>query len=182
MIKNHIPKIIEIDEKAWRTLMQVTLGGIKTILSCAKILLEINEKENMQVLIEHPYVSAGLVTYAVEEYGKLLILQTLEPKNGKIEIEYKKLFRTHKVKFEAAHANLPTKSKTIGKGIFDPAIFDPRIFDTKAPEPSFEARTAIFYSDIDENGEIRMMPYVHAKQLRKAIESFEKIIKKIKLE
>ena len=172
----------EINEQVWKDLKKVTLNGIKTTLESAKILLEINMRENEKFLIDHPYISAGLVTYAVEEYGKLLILQSYKPVNGKVTIEYKKLFRSHNEKFKTALGNLPKKSKAIGKSIFDPAIFDPAVFDTKPPEPSFESRKSIFYSDLDENDNIKMMPYVDVKPLKRAIERFEKIIESISLD
>ena len=45
-----------------------------------------------------PTVSAGLYTFAVEEYGKYLYLKSLEPIDGKYHIDYSNEFTSHKKK------------------------------------------------------------------------------------
>ena len=44
-------------------------------------------------------VAAGLYIYAVEELGKLLLLEKIKRKNGRYDISYRKEFLNHDVKF-----------------------------------------------------------------------------------
>lgn len=170
--------IKEIDEQTWKNLKFVTFTNIKSILNSAKILLKDNIIQNQEVLFDHPHICAGLYTYAIEEYGKLLILESYVPINNKVKIEYLSRFTDHDAKFDIAIERLSLVAPEcirIGKGLFDPAIFDPVIFDTKESTTSFKARLAIFYSDFKDN-KITTLPNVDKETLSKAVSEFEKIV------
>jgi AbiV family abortive infection protein len=120
---------------------------------------------------------AGLYTYAVEEYGKLLFLKKYRPVSGKVTIRYRDEFRDHIKKFSEAITNLPNECTNLRQAIFDPAIFDPEIFDTQEVIADFEARTAIFYSDFkDSETELLSVPPIDVKKLRVAIVKLRAII------
>ena len=72
---------------------------------------------------------AGLYTHAVEEYGKLLYLQSLKPVNGKVKIEYTSKFKNHKIKFPLALSKLPKKCTVLHSGGFTRSGFTSSGFD-----------------------------------------------------
>lgn len=173
--------IQEIDEKLLEDLKDTTLFNIKSILKSVKILLDQNLEENKEILFEHPYVCAGLFTYAIEEYGKLLILRSYMPVNNKVTIEYRAKFLNHKEKFRIAIENLKSissESIEISKAMFDPAYFDEEYFDTEKTITEFETRKKIFYSDFKDNC-ILILPHVDQGTLRNAYESFKSVIDSI---
>ncbi|MGB6463046.1 MAG: AbiV family abortive infection protein [Nitrosotalea sp.] len=170
--------IKEIDEQTWKELKFITFTNIKSILNSVKVLLKDNIIQNQEFLFDHPHICAGLYTYAIEEYGKLLILESYVSINNKVKIEYLSKFTDHDAKFNIAIERLSLVAPEcirIGKGLFDPAFFDPAIFDTKESITSFKARLAIFYSDFKDN-KIIVLPNVDKETLNKAVSEFEKII------
>lgn len=74
-------------------MMQETLNGIFALLDSVERLLQNGGNEA---------IAAGLYMYAVEEYGKLLLLKNYRPSSGKVTIGYKNEFRNHKAKFDIA--------------------------------------------------------------------------------
>jgi AbiV family abortive infection protein len=112
-------------------------------------------------------ICAGLYTYAVEEYGKLLLLNKCKPSGGMVEIRFRDWFRNHTDKFNIANENLPDECKTLHKGAFSRA-FRSQDFDTETVA-DFEARLAIFYSDFTDRGDIKRVPSVDKDLLKKAI-------------
>lgn len=175
--------IREIDVELLKELKTATLTNIKSILGSVKILLDHNENENKKVLYNHSYVCAGLYTYAIEEYGKLLILQNYEPTEGKMHIEYWSKFRKHPEKFRTAIEKLreiSPESIEISIPFFDKEYFDPDFFDTEATIAEFQTRISIFYSDFKDN-HIVTLPTVNLPILKKAYKSFNQIIESIEL-
>jgi hypothetical protein len=57
-------KDMDITEKQWTEMLNITFEGIKRKLNSARILVD-HDKE----------ISAGLYTFALEEFGKLLLLK-----------------------------------------------------------------------------------------------------------
>lgn len=170
--------IQEIDVELWKNLKSVTLFNIKSILESVKVLLDYNLEENKEVLYRHPFVCAGLFTYAIEEYGKLLILQSCDLVNNKVKIEYRTKFLIHKEKFRVAIEKLKSispQSIELGKSMFDSRIFNPRIFNTDKTIAEFETRKTIFYSDFRDN-QIVTLPNVDQETLQIAYNSFKSII------
>ena len=89
---------LEITEDLWKKTIQETLFGILKMLESAERLLQSEG---------HEAVCAGLYTFAVEEYGKLLLLKQYNLSDGKVKIEFRDNFRRHESKFKKAIENLP---------------------------------------------------------------------------
>jgi hypothetical protein len=160
-----------ISEDLWKQLMQGTLDGVIRQLDASNKLLLNGGNEA---------ICAGLYTYAVEEYGKLLLLKQYVPSNGKVTIDYEKIFRDkrHENKYRVAIENLKKQAPEctiLMKGLFDPAMFDPQIFDTTAPIiADFKTRMAIFYCDIADSGDgIKQVPPVAKSLLKNAIDKLK---------
>lgn len=160
-------KILEITEELWKSVIKEIPQGILRLLESSERLLDNGGNEA---------ICAGLYTYAVEEYGKLLLLKGYSPIAGKVEIKYKNEFRYHPPKFEKAIKALPGECLTLSRGVFDPAIFDPAIFDTGLVA-NLEARTGVFYCDFLDSGDgIKPVPEVDKELLRKAIGELRKTV------
>jgi hypothetical protein len=156
---------LPIKEDVWKNMMQETLSGVIRLLESAEKSLN----NDVDVAI-----CAGLYTYAVEEYGKLLLLKNCKPSSGMVEIRYKDWFRAHRDKFSIAIRNLPDECKTLHRGAFSRKNFSPPDFDTETVV-DFEARLAIFYSDFTDRGEMKRVPPVDKDLLKKAISKFKTI-------
>ena len=120
-------------------------------------------------------VAGGLYTYAVEEYGKLLLLGSLPEKGGIVSVPYLDIFRSHRKKFDAALENLPADCGQLKWGIFDPAIFDPAIFNTGI-DASFASRASLLYLDMDPDGRPVAPDIPDRGQLAKAIGGLERAV------
>jgi hypothetical protein len=164
----------EITEELWKISIQETRNGIIRMLESADKLLQSGGNEA---------ICAGLYTYAVEEYGKILLLKELSPLEGKVKIEINGIFRgkrAHKRKFDIAAKNLPSECKTLHEGAFNPRIFNPKDFETAPVIADLEARTAIFYCDFVESGDaIKRVPPVDKTLLNNAINKFRTITLRI---
>ena len=177
------PEIIEIEEKVYCDLKFVTFSNIQSIMKSIETSLESNIMSNEDILFEHPSITAGLYTYAVEEYGKFLILKSYSVCNGLVKIKYKDEFTNHHRKFEVAIKNLPKECISIGKPLFDSGILDPKIFDVEPTIADFESRMSIFYSDLEWDGKmVKLTPFVDSDTLKKAILKFSEVIKSTKLD
>ena len=162
---------MEITEQLWNELKKNTLSGTLRLLESADILLSSNGDVS---------ISAGLYTYAVEEYGKLILLSESPLKNGKVEIDYDLLFgkrkrKTHDSKFQAALNRLPDECKNIGVDYFGGPFLKGTFLKGTFPDESsvvadFKSRLAIFYCDLDASKEvIKPVPLVGRKSLKTAI-------------
>jgi len=153
-------KILEITDELWKKMMQETLAGVFKLLESADKLLDNGGNEA---------ICAGLYTYAVEEYGKILLLQQYNPSGGKVKIEYRDEFRDHEAKFGAAIKYLPDGCTKLYESAFSQDFDTDQVAD-------FEARLAIFYSDFTESGDgIMPVPPANKSHLRKAINKFKTI-------
>lgn len=159
---------LEITEKLWKEMMkEIIIRKIPKLLDCSENLLHNGADES---------VCAGLYTYAIEEYGKLLLLKQYSPVNGKVQIEYRYHFRNHEPKFEIAIRNLPKECTTLSKGVFDPGIFDKKIFDV-GQVADFEARLDAFYSDFTDSADgVRPVPSVDKDCLQNSIKQFKILV------
>ncbi|MGY5149064.1 MAG: hypothetical protein ACW9W3_03290 [Candidatus Nitrosopumilus sp. bin_68KS] len=166
-------EFLDVNYKIWKDMCQATLFNIHSILESVKDLLEKNIEENKDVLSDHPFVAAGLYTFAVEEYGKFLLLHSIEEQKGIFQIKYRDEFRKHWKKFPAALLKIPEECKLIHKGGFGANYGNN--FDTDEIA-DFESRLGIFYSDFDENHEVQKLPQVDAKSLNVALTKFTEII------
>jgi AbiV family abortive infection protein len=158
---------LEITEELWKRMMQETLNGIFGLLDSVERLLQNGGNEA---------IAAGLYMYAVEEYGKLLLLKNYRPSSGKVIIRYRNEFRNHKAKFDMAVNNLPKECTTLHKGAFDREVFDPEAFDTDEIADC-ETRQAVFYSDFARSGDsVKANPSVDADLLMKAVAQLKTIV------
>ena len=120
-------------------------------------------------------VAGGLYTYAVEEYGKALLIESLPEKGGIVSVPYGEIFRSHQKKFDAAFKDLPAECSMLSQGIFSPIIFSPIIFSTGL-EASFSSRTRLLYLDMDRNGDPIAQDPPDAKALARALCGFEQSV------
>jgi hypothetical protein len=162
------PESLEISEELWRELIKEIPNRITLLIDSSESLLNNGGKEA---------VCAGLYTYAVEEYGKLLLLKKCDPSSGKVNIRYKNGFIDHGEKFREAINQLPHKCTNLRMSVFDPRIFDPQIFDTKSVIADLDARVAIFYTDFtDSLSQIKSVPPIDKDKLQTAIDELRAII------
>ncbi len=159
-------EILEITEEVWKKCIQETLQGVLELLESAEKLLDNGGNEA---------ICTGLYTYAVEEYGKILLLKQYTPSKGKVQVKYKKEFRNHTKKFEIAIKTLPSECTTLHEGAFDETVFDPEFFDVKSVA-DWEARMAVFYCDFSNSGDsIKPIPTVDRKLLKDALSKLREI-------
>ena len=165
--KNRWVKHLIITEDLRNKTIEITLQRILKLLDSAQILLD----NGGQVTI-----CAGLYTYAVEEYGKIVLLRKSRKIDGHVRVNYKKGFRDHNTKFRLAVKNLPKECTTLRIGPFDPNIFDPKIFDTETVIADFKSRMSVFYTNFLESGiNIESVPLVSEQRLKIAIVTLRKI-------
>jgi AbiV family abortive infection protein len=162
-------EILEVTEGQWKTIVQEIPRRIIELLGFTEEFLKTDGSER---------ICAGLYTYAIEEYGKLLLLKSCTPSSGKVQIKYKDEFTNHKAKFSTAFQNLPEECKRLYKGVFDPEIFDRKIFDTDEIAEHY-ARLAIFYTDFEDlSGRIKPVLSVDKRLLQTAITSLKSLVLK----
>jgi len=160
-------RILEITEELWKKMMQETLNGVIKLLESAQRLLDSGGNEA---------ICAGLYSFAVEEYGKILLLKKCTQSCGKVKIKYKNEFRRHDAKFDIAIKNLPDECIKIHEAAFKKEDFEPEDFDTEDVAADFEARLALFYSDFTDLGDgVKSIPLVDKERLKKAISQLRTI-------
>lgn len=120
-----------------------------------------------------------MYVYAVEEFGKLLLLRDALSLNGKRKIKYAKGFVDHKTKIDKAseyfRRNNSNVCMIIAQGCpgqtrdVDEGNWDNVIVDTAA---NTEARLSIFYADFvydhDKNPVVESPPDAELKMLKRA--------------
>lgn len=115
----------------------------------------------------------GVVTsvyiHALEEYGKLVLLDTLHPQNQQVNLtSIENDYFDHVKKICSALNDLSPEAKSVRNGPFDPVIFDSDIFDTET-SISWNLRLIILNSDIDKNGDPVKTPLIEKYDLNQAI-------------
>jgi hypothetical protein len=103
-------------------------------------------------------ICAGIYTYAVEEYGKILFLNSLSPSppdNNKIKVRYTHdnhgfLDHDHKFNLALKDKALPPSCKVLREGGFTSTGFLSSGFITDTPA-DMKARMSVFYADFDKN-------------------------------
>ncbi|MGI0016558.1 MAG: hypothetical protein ACREBU_24310 [Nitrososphaera sp.] len=122
-------------------------------------------------------ICGGLYTYAVEEFGKLLVLkQGTRLPNGDFEIDYKNGFLHHPTKFELAEGVLPNDCFEISGGSYSRQSYsrDSYMVPTAA---DFETRLTIFNSDFDHSlTRIQQPPRVNIALLKNALTIFKQFL------
>jgi hypothetical protein len=170
----HIPQEIHISKETWNEAKRLIKNGIIKKLSAAK--------QNIDIDTE---IAAGIYIYALEEFGKLLLLKESQIVDGKYIIKYRDGFRSHEFKFNKAFDYL--QNNGYGKciilnnddGAFTPDAFSWRSF-TIGLLAQTEARLGIFYVDFtkfeNDNYGILKIPTVDKNKLNEAINKLEEVI------
>ena len=169
----HISQEIHISKETWNEAKRLIKNGIIKKLSAAK--------QNIDIDTE---IAAGIYIYALEEFGKLLLLKESQTVDGKYIIKYRDGFRSHDFKFNKAFDYL--QNDGYGKciilnddGAFTPDAFSWRSF-TIGLLAQTEARLGIFYVDFtkaeNENYEILKVPTVNPNKMNEAINKLEEVI------
>jgi len=167
------PEIVTLDKEGWKNLVVDILYNVLSLTRASKILLDGNIKDNKDVLYEHPFVAAAVYMFAVEEFGKALLMENYKFLNDKIEIKYKNEFLNHGIKFQTALKNLPDECKLLHKGSFGKNFGKSFDIDQYA---SIENRLSILYSDFDENRSPNILPQIDAQTLEKCLKRFTEIV------
>ncbi len=156
---------ITITEFAFNEIKKAVKEHIPELLDAADILLCYGA---------NPVIAAGLYTYAVEEYGKALILNSCKPSAGMVTLPYGKGFVNHTVKFEKALNQLPANCKLLHRGSFSDA-FSSESFDVDEVADC-QARLNVFYSDLRNSSDrAKRPPSVDVGKLKKAIATLRPI-------
>src|ERR687898_3446167 len=161
----HKPSAIELSEDVWKQMMKFIRDGI---------LRKIDAVRHMQTADKD--IAAGLYVYAVEEFGKLLLLRDALSLNCKRKIKYDEGFVNHETKIKKASdyfrsnnfnvcmilaQGCPGHASDVDDGNWDNVIVD-LAADT-------EARLSVFYADFvydhDENPVVESPPDVEPKLL-----------------
>ena len=134
------PGEIEITYEIWNEAKRIIREGIKKKLDAAKKLIESNKE-----------VSAGLYIYAIEAFGKLLLLDNSKIKDGKGKLNCQNEFVSHDAKFGKAfdylqEHNYNNRILLNDEGSFNPESYSWRSF-ALGLIPKTEARLSIFYID-----------------------------------
>ena len=171
----HISPEIHISKETWNEAKRLIKNGITKKLSAAK--------QNIYIDTE---IAAGIYIYALEEFGKLLLLNESQTVDGKYIIKYRDGFRSHDFKFNKAFDYLLNN----GYGEFMilnndiPAASTPDAFSSRSFTIELlaqtEARLGIFYVDFtkseNDNYEILKIPTVDQNKLNEAINKLEEVI------
>jgi hypothetical protein len=168
MLKNKPPHI-DIPEELWKEMMQNVRDGIFRKLKAARGSIAIDKD-----------VAAGVYVYAVEEFGKLLLLKKATALNGMRRVIYRDEFVNHNRKFKAAfdwfqangHDPLVISETWFVDGLFAWDIIEKRFL------AETEARLLIFYSDFTYDDKNQMIvierpPVVALDKLQKAIDGLD---------
>ncbi|MEO9319673.1 MAG: hypothetical protein ABI361_03270 [Nitrososphaera sp.] len=140
-----------------------TVRRIRTNLEAIKALLKTPG---------HEEICGGLYTFAIEEYGKILLLQNCGD-SPVIDLKYKNGFRKHEAKFELAINDLSDDCLKIESGGYTDAGFTSTGY-TKDKIADLDARLGIFYMDFtDDVSHIKPIPSVSRASLEGSLESFE---------
>lgn len=151
---------LPISIELWMRIMNETRQGVLALLDSAQKLLE--NKGDIRIV-------AGLYTFGLEEYGKLLLLKRYVPSGNSVIIKYRDEFRNHNAKFRIAIESLPEECSILHEGTFSSESYEPDSFDTDQIA-DLKARLAIFYSDFTEDAEsILGLPSVDKDRLTVAI-------------
>ena len=122
----------------------------------------------------------AIFSYAVEEFGKLLILQqSTKLTNGDFEIVYGKGvgFLSHNEKFRLADAKLPPDCVEVSSGGLTRKGYSSKSFTTPTPA-DWATRLLILHADFDDTfTSIKKAPRVDAGTLKTAVQNLKNYVK-----
>lgn len=167
---------VDIPEQIWKEMMHNVRGGIFRKLEAASNVLAIDKD-----------VAAGVYVYAVEEFGKLLLLKRASVLDGVRRVAYKDEFINHNYKFKAAfdyfQANGHDACLVISQGWF---VVSDVAWDAieRRLLAETQSRLSIFYSDFayDDKQQkivIERPPTIDINILKKAIDELKSATNKL---
>lgn len=141
-------------------------------------------KRFLQLGEDYKDICAGIYTYAVEEYGKILFLNDLSPTstNPNLPIQYKATgqgFLNHRHKIDLAWDALPDSCKLLSEGGFTDTGFTQSGFTHDTPA-KLETRLSIFFVDFNKEDNFcspMTPPQVRMDLLVTAVDDFLKFIR-----
>jgi len=158
-----------ITTQQWRKLKDETRDTALAILHTCGVIVERTKQPDWINGVE-PTICSALYTHAVEEYGKVILLQAHLAVNGFVVIDDAE-FRNHKLKFNLALKNLPEQCKILKKGSFSSKSFsDDYSLDTIANQ---DTRWEVLYTDFDDSGKVKQYPPIDRDKLNEAIEGLK---------
>ncbi|HJU34752.1 MAG TPA: AbiV family abortive infection protein [Nitrososphaera sp.] len=180
-IKGIKPRQITITHKVWDEAKKNTLNGIEKKISAAETIV------HSQASID---IAASLYTYALEEFGKLLLLRNL-PKiksSNRRNVNYKNEFACHDKKFELAFDYLQNANHGYclilnDRGSFSPKSSSWRSFDLGLLA-DFNARLSLLYTDFKyhQGGIIlEVHPSVNKDYLIRAIRELRSAVQELNM-
>jgi hypothetical protein len=169
------PSHVDIPENQWKEMMQNILNGIFHKLNAVKNFLTIDMN-----------IAAGLYIYAVEEFGKLLLLNNVNELDGMRRVIYEKEFLSHTKKFRAAfdyfQANKYEACLVLSEGDVVPSdvVWSDAIIGLLA---NTGARLSVFYSDFAYDKNLNVIietpPAIDLELLQKASNELERASKEL---
>ena len=174
----HKPSKIDISEETWIEAKCIIKNGIIKKLSAAKQNIDIDKD-----------IAAGIYIYALEEFGKLLLLKECKAVDGRYIITYRDEFLVHGVKFTKAFDYLQDNgfSECIvlnDEGCYTPDSYSWKTF-TIGLLAETEARLGIFYVDFtkseNDKYDVMKIPNVDLNKLNYAINKLQKVINRLEL-
>jgi AbiV family abortive infection protein len=117
---------IDITDQVWNEVKKNTLNGIKEKISAAEAIVN-----NNQSSID---IAAALYSYAIDEFGKFLLLRSLSKtkSSNRRKIKYKDEFACHNKKFELAFDHLQTTGQGYCSVLNDQGSFSPISFSWRS--------------------------------------------------
>lgn len=160
------PRFKEITQDQMDSLQSKVRGNVSRMLDFLNKSLGSPTDPNYAMDKVYSYENYVIFNHAVEEYGKLLYLRTLEPnENGNYTIEYRDKFRSHEIKFGLALAALPESIKVVYKA------------GSENTEPSWSNRLNVLNTDIDDDGEPTDITFnVDMDELRQSVFDFRNFL------
>ena len=153
-------------------------GNVSRMLDFLNKSLGSPAEPNHGMIKAYVYENYVIFNHAVEEYGKLLYLRTINSDtNGNYTIEYRDKFRSHKIKFDLALAALPESIKVVYKAPFDSSIYDSTNFSSEDTKPTWANRLNVLNTDIDDEGEPTDITFnVDMDELRQSVFDFRNFL------
>jgi hypothetical protein len=140
----HISQEIHISKETWNEAKRLINNGIIKKLSVAK--------QNIDIDTE---IAAGIYIYALEEFGKLLLLKEAQIVDGMYMIKYRDGVRSRIFKFTKAFDYLQHNGYDKCIILNDEGAFTPDVFSWRSSTIGLltqtEARLGIFYVDFTKS-------------------------------
>ena len=174
----HKPSKIEISEEKWIEAKHIIKNGVQKKLSAAKKNIEIDKE-----------IAAGIYIYALEEFGKLLLLKECKAVDGRYIIIYRDEFLDHGVKFTKAFDYLQDNESSECIVLNDEGGYTPDSYSwesfTIGLLAETTARLGIFYIDYtkseNDKYDIMKVPKMDENKLKIAINKLEEVINTFEL-